>query len=222
LNGVRIVIFAKAPQPGQVKTRLIPSLGAQGAADLARRMLRHTVEQALAADLGPVELCVTPSPQDAAWQTVTLPASIHWADQGDGDLGTRMARATRRVTSAGQSILLIGTDCPALDASHLRRAANSLIHVDAALIPTGDGGYVLIGLNRFHASLFECIEWSTATVAEETLRRLDQLGWKVKNQSRLHDIDEPADLERLPQHWLAPALEPEAQREPDRRSTFAQ
>ncbi|MGV8899291.1 MAG: TIGR04282 family arsenosugar biosynthesis glycosyltransferase [Burkholderiaceae bacterium] len=206
---VRIVIFAKAPLPGFAKTRLIPALGAQGAADLARRMLEHTLHKALAANLGHVELCVTPSATDPVWQALALPESLQITSQGEGDLGERMARAAQRVLgcgkSGGESVLLIGTDCPQLSADHLRQAASALGQVDAALFPTFDGGYALLGLKRFHPSLFSNIAWSTDSVAFETLRRMEQLGWTVQSQSMLHDIDEPADLQWLPNTWLEPA-----------------
>lgn len=199
---VRIVIFAKAPQPGFAKTRLIPVLGAQGAADLARWMLVQTVRKALAAGLGPVELCVTPSAADPVWQTLALPEAVQWSDQGEGDLGEKMARAAQRVLESGASVLLIGTDCPQLNVDHLRQAAGALGQADAALLPTFDGGYALLGLNRFHRSLFAAIGWSTAAVASETLDRFGQLGWAVHRQPMLHDIDEPADLQWLPGTWL--------------------
>ena len=206
MSRVRIVIFAKAPVAGLAKTRLIPALGAQGAADLARRMLDHTLAQSLATGVGPVELCVTPSPCDVAWQNLVVAQSVvwsdvAWSDQGDGDLGERMARAVQRVTGAGESILLIGTDCPALDVALLRTAADSLKHFDATLVPSADGGYVLLGLNGFHASLFTDIRWSTASVAAETRRRMAQLGWNVQNNPTVHDIDDPADLRWLPKGW---------------------
>ena len=207
---VRIVLFAKAPLPGLAKTRLIPALGAQGAADLARRMLNHAVAQALTAEVGPVELCVTPSPQESTWQSLGIPAAVTWSDQGQGDLGSRMARAAQRVLGAGESVLLIGGDCPALSAGHLRHAVTSLQHFDATLVPAVDGGYVLLGLKRFHASLFEDIEWSTGSVAQETLRRLEKLGWDVQTHSMLQDIDEPADLKDLAPHWLEPLQESES------------
>lgn len=199
---VRIVIFVKAPLPGFAKTRLIPTLGAQGAADLARRMLAHTLSKALAAGVGAVELCVTPSAADSAWQTLALSDAVQWSDQGEGDLGERMARATQRVLDAGESVLLIGTDCPQLSHEHLRQAAAALRSTDATLFPTFDGGYALLGLNRFHPSLFTGIAWSTSTVAFETLCRLEQLGWSVQNNPMLRDIDEPADLKWLPKTWL--------------------
>ncbi|MDD1010792.1 TIGR04282 family arsenosugar biosynthesis glycosyltransferase [Pseudomonas shahriarae] len=179
---VRIVIFAKAPQPGFAKTRLIPALGAQGAADLARRMLEHTLHKALAANLGRIELCVTPSAADPVWQTLALPDAVQRSDQGEGDQGEKMARAAQRVLAFGESVLLIGTDCPQLSVDHLRQATNALGQADAALFPTFDGGYVLLGLKRFHPSLFSNIAWSTDSVAFETLRGLVQLGWTVHSQ----------------------------------------
>ena len=202
MRNVRIVVFAKAPVAGQVKTRLIPSLGAQGAADLARRMLVRTLAQAVAAAAGPVELCVTAGPADPIWQSLDVPAGITWSDQGEGDLGMRMARAAQRTAATGEAVLLIGTDCPALDAGQLRMAAAALQHCDATLIPTADGGYVLLGLNRFHPTLFDGIEWSTGSVAQETRRRLAALHWSVREAPPLHDIDEPADLRWLPRGWL--------------------
>jgi rSAM/selenodomain-associated transferase 1 len=198
---VRTVIFAKAPVPGLAKTRLIPALGEQGAADLARRMLDHTVAQALAAAIGPVELCASPASAEAAWEPFPIPASVTWSDQGEGNLGERMARAAQRVTGAGESLLLIGTDCPTLDAGRLRRVALSLHRFDATLVPTADGGYVLLGLNRFHASLFESIEWSTGSVAVQTRQRVAELGWTLHDDPVVHDIDEAADLRWLPPGW---------------------
>lgn len=195
---LRIVIFAKAPLPGLAKTRLIPALGAQGAADLARRFLTRTLEAALAAQVGTVELCVSPAPADPVWQTFELSQAVHWTDQGEGDLGARMARAARRTLDGGESVLLIGTDCPELDAAQLQRAADALQRSDATLLPTFDGGYVLLGLNRFHPSLFNGIAWSTDCVATETMRRMNTLGWRVERHATVHDIDEPADLKWLP------------------------
>lgn len=202
---VRIVIFANAPLPGFAKTRLIPALGAQGAADLARRMLERTLHKALAANLGHVELCVTPSAADPVWQTLALSDTVQITSQEEGDLGERMARASQRVLASGESVLLIGTDCPELGVAQLRQAAAALQRTDAALLPTFDGGYALLGLRRFHPSLFADIAWSTDSVASDTLHRLWQLGWTVHSQSMLHDIDEPADLQWLPKTWMEPA-----------------
>ena len=190
----RIIVFAKAPLPGHAKTRLIPALGEQGAADLARQMLNTTLAVALAAGIGPVELCVTPEVEDAVWQGVALPTGIEISAQGEGDLGARMARAAAR---ARTPVLLIGTDCVEMSAALLCEAAWALGAHDAVIHVTLDGGYALLGFNRFSAELFHDMPWSTDAVASGTLGRIGQLGWSVHVGRMLHDVDEPQDLFRL-------------------------
>lgn len=201
MSRTRVVIITKAPIPGFAKTRLIPALGAEGAAQLARRMLEHAVQIALDVGIGPVELCVTPGPGDPLWPALRLPKEVVWSAQCPGDLGARMGRAVQQTVAQGERVLLTGTDCPALTPLHLRAAAATLNHHDAALIPSADGGYVLLGLKRFHPLLFDDMPWSTDAVAAEALRRLAQIGWTVEAQAQLHDIDEPADLRYLPSTW---------------------
>lgn len=203
MNPVRIVILAKAPLPGFAKTRLIPALGEQGAAHLAERLIRHTVKEALAADIGPVELCVTPDQQHACWQAMQLPQGLCFSEQVAGDLGQRMGEIAARVVAGGESVLLVGTDCPALDAAQLRRAAAALANHEAVMIPAHDGGYVLLGLKQHHPSLFADIPWSTAQVAALTQQRLSQLQWVVEVLPALHDMDMPQDLPHLPLGWLS-------------------
>ena len=190
----RIVIFAKAPVAGRVKTRLIPVLGEVGAARLAQRMLADTVAHALAAGLATPELCATPHPDDSAWAGY-LPAGVRLSDQGPGDLGQRLAAAATRVIDSGERILLIGTDCPELDGKRLREAAAQLESHDAMIHPARDGGYVLLGLARTDPSLFADIAWSTDTVAATTIARIEALGWSLFVGDILSDIDEPADLD---------------------------
>lgn len=202
MKPVRIVIFAKAPLAGFAKTRLIPALGQQGAADLAQRLLEHTLHEALNSQVGPVELCVTPSATDSVWETLRLPKAVRLTDQGEGDLGARMARAAERVIAASESVLLIGTDCPQLDAAQLQQATLALQNTEATLVPAFDGGYVLLGLTRFDSSVFSGIAWSTDCVMDETMDRLRRLDWCVKTLPTLHDIDEPSDLKWLPQALL--------------------
>jgi rSAM/selenodomain-associated transferase 1 len=201
MKPVRILIFAKEPKAGFSKTRLIPALGAQGAAALALRLLTHTLHETITSELGPVELCVTPWSTQTNWRALGVPHRVELTDQGDGDLGARMARAAARALAAGASVLLMGTDCPQLDAVQLQQAAKALCTADATLIPALDGGYVLLGLNRFDATVFSNITWSTSTVAAVTLERFRLLGWRVKTLAALPDIDEPADLQYLPQQW---------------------
>lgn len=200
MNVTRILVFAKAPIPGRVKTRLIPALGADGAARLARRMLDHALEQALLAGIGPVELCASPAPGHPDWAGHPLPLDIQTSDQGEGDLGTRMGRAALRHLHSDGRVLLMGTDCPGLSARHLRAAAAALECHEAAIYPALDGGYPLLGLRVFHPSLFTDIPWSTTAVADRTLARTQALRWRVWVGDALADIDEPADLVHLPAH----------------------
>ena len=190
----RIVILAKAPVPGQVKTRLIPALGADGAAQLAERMLAATLAHAKAAAPARTELCVTPDPADPAWAG-RLPRGVALSTQGCGDLGARMAAAAQRVVRAGERIILIGTDCPELGSARLRAMATALEEHDAVMHPAQDGGYVLLGLSRFDPSLFSEIVWGSNTVDATTRARIKALGWSLFIGETLRDIDEPADLE---------------------------
>ena len=195
MKPTRIVIFAKAPVPGRVKTRLIPVLGEIGAARLAHRMLLATIAEAEAAGLSNPELCATPHHADCEWLPFLPDGGIRYSDQGEGNLGERLGRAANRVIGDGEAILLIGTDCPALDRDKLRAAAAALLTNDAVIHPTADGGYALLGLRRFDGSLFEGIAWSSPTVATETISRIEALGWSLFIGETLRDVDVPADLE---------------------------
>ena len=192
-----VLVMAKAPLPGLAKTRLIPALGAAGAAALAARMLRHALDEALAAGLGPVTLCAAPQASHPAFAEVAREGRITMADQGDGDLGARMQRAFERALTAHAGALLIGTDAPALDAAVLRAAHAALTAHDAVLVPAHDGGYVLIGLRGMAPRLFEDMPWSTPQVLALTRERLRESGLCWAELPALHDIDEPADLVHL-------------------------
>lgn len=201
MRATRIIVFARAPIAGEVKTRLIPALGAAGAARLANIMLAQTLRAAIDSAVGPVELCL--SGGGPAWQPApgTVPEGVCLTAQGEGDLGLRMGRAAARALGQGERALLIGTDCPGLGPDVLRHAARALERDDAVLLPVLDGGYTLLGLNRYHASLFRDIPWSTPVVAAMSLARLQALGWSVAQLPRSVDIDRPEDLVHLPAAW---------------------
>ena len=202
MRTTRVVVFAKAPVPGRVKTRLIPALGAEGAARLAGDLLADAVAEALASGLA-VELCGDPDP--AGWGDLLPAGPLLLAAQGEGDLGARLARAARRVLTEGENVLLIGADCPGLTRALLADASTALAAHDAVIHPALDGGYVLLGLRRFESSLFDAIAWSSPGVAKQTLARLAALGWSVDVREPLADVDEPADLPRLPRESGDPA-----------------
>ncbi len=210
----RILVFAKAPIPGRAKTRLIPALGAVGAAMLQQRLTLHTLVTASRSRL-PTQLWCHPDPRHPFFTACADGFGIPCRSQQGDDLGARMQYAATvalgegvgpishpaSATDAGEigdPVLLIGTDCPDLAAADLTTAAESLADNDAVLGPALDGGYYLLGLRRLHPSLFEGIPWGTDAVLAETRRRLAALGWRWRELASLADIDRPEDLAFLP------------------------
>jgi hypothetical protein len=196
-----IIIFAKFPARGMAKTRLQPALGLEGASLMAKQLLLHSVEQALATGFS-VELCVSPAPNNPCWQTLHLPESLQWSSQANDDLGLRMLAASQQGLDKFKQVVLIGTDCPSLTPLRIQDAVQHLEQSDTVMIPASDGGYVLLGFKQAQAGLFSNIEWSTASVAAVTRQRIATLGWTLALLDPLHDIDEPADLKYLPVGWL--------------------
>ncbi len=194
----RLIVFAKAPQPGAVKTRLIPLLGAEGAAALHARLVGHTLATATAADIGAVELCCAPHADDPFFSDCGNRYGVSLASQTSGDLGVRMRDAFARTLHDARHVILIGTDCPALTVSHLRQAAQALTGGgDAVLAPAEDGGYVLIGLSRCDDALFDDIAWGSAQVMAATRECLRCLQWRWRELETLWDVDRPEDYRRL-------------------------
>lgn len=192
---VRIAILAKAPIPGYSKTRLIPALGARGAADLQAAFIRDTVETALAAATGPVSLWCAPDTAHPLFVELAASQPVDLQAQPEADLGERMLTA---VQGARGPVLVIGTDCPAFTPQHLREAASALVDgADVVLTPVDDGGYVLIGMREERPDLFRNIVWSTPSVADDTVRVARGQGLSVVMMPTLWDVDEPADLDRL-------------------------
>jgi uncharacterized protein len=195
----RIMVFAKAPVPGQVKTRLIPALGASGAAALQRQLIERTLGTALAAGLGTPELWCAPGPDDPFFASCANNYGVSLKPQGEGDLGIRMARALESAVGSGSPALLIGCDCPVLTSAYLGEAAVALAEGnDAVFGPAEDGGYVLVGAARsLPVQLFEDIAWGSATVMQVTRARLAQGNCHWRELALLWDLDRPEDLPRL-------------------------
>ena len=197
---IRAVIFARAPVPGTCKTRLIPALGADGAAALQERLIRRTVATVSVVAALDTELCVTPDTGHAVFTALVERHGIACTAQGEGDLGQRMARAARRVLADGQAVILLGTDCPEYSVACLRAARRALTAGAQAVIgPAHDGGYVLLGLRRFDAALFTGIDWGSERVLAQTQSALARVGMEVFELPPLHDIDRPEDLARFPE-----------------------
>ena len=193
----RVIVFAKAPQPGAVKTRLIPMLGAQGAAALHARLVKKTLSTASMAVRDSLELHVD-SMDDDFLRCCSARYDAKLVPQRGADLGERMCNAFEDVFAREgcTCAVLIGCDCPALTARHLRTAIRALQMHDAAFSPAEDGGYVLVGLARPEPRVFEGIEWGSARVMQQTRERLRHLHRSWFELETLWDVDRPADAER--------------------------
>lgn len=193
-----LAVVAKAPVPGLAKTRLIPLLGAAGAARAQRGFALQTLATVRAAGTGPLTLWCAPDTRHRFFRALRLRHGVVCQPQPPGDLGQRMAAAMAAHFAAQPHMpwLVVGTDCPALTPAHLQQAADALQTHDAVLIPAEDGGYVLLGLRRPLAGVFERIDWSTERVLEQTLERLHEAGASCMELPALWDVDEPADWQR--------------------------
>ena len=199
---MRVAVFAKAPRPGAVKTRLAGFLGEEGAARLHARLVEHALAMALDAAVGPVELWAAPSLDDPFFAECARRHGVSLRDQGDGDLGARMARAVAASISAGDAVLVIGSDCPALRAGDLHEAAAELAGHDVVLGPAEDGGYVLLGAARTVPPIFERVDWGSGTVLARTRHKLAAAGIEWHELRTLWDVDRPEDYVRLQQEGL--------------------
>jgi len=194
-TSVTIAIMAKAPIPGAVKTRLIPTIGAHAAAVLQERLTEHAIATALAADVGPVTLWCSPDATHSTFLKLVMQQRIILKRQPEGDLGARMLAAT----AAGSGpVLVIGTDCPSLTELHLRGAANALREGnEIVIIPAEDGGYVLIGTRTPQPAIFADIAWGTNTVLADTRTRVIEQRLMLTEQPPLWDVDTEAEYARL-------------------------
>ncbi|MBC6990274.1 MULTISPECIES: TIGR04282 family arsenosugar biosynthesis glycosyltransferase [Hymenobacter] len=187
-----LLIFARHPELGRVKTRLAQTIGDEAALEVYCELLAHT--QAAASGVAATR---------TVWFADAKPAAAPpdlWADylhqtQGPGDLGAKMHRAFAEAFAAGASaVVIIGTDCPGLTSAHLTTAFDCLATHDVVLGPAHDGGYYLLGMSTLHADLFLNKTWSTASVLAHTLRDATRLGLTVHQLPQLRDVDTAEDL----------------------------
>jgi rSAM/selenodomain-associated transferase 2/rSAM/selenodomain-associated transferase 1 len=190
-----VAILAKAPVAGLAKTRLIPLLGAAGAARAQRGFALRTLATVRAASLGGVTLWCAPDVAHRFFCALVQRHAVKALPQPAGDLGDRMAAAASHhfARSPRTPLLIVGTDCPALTPAHLQQAADALQNDDVVLIPAEDGGYVLIGLRKPVPEVFAGIVWSTPRVLAQTRERLRVTGASWHELPTLWDVDEPDD-----------------------------
>lgn len=189
---VLIRIFARAPVAARCKTRLIPAIGARGAARVQQQLCRLTVATATATGQ-PVELWTAPDSAHPLFGALRRQHGIALRRQPRGDLGHRMAVALSQRPPGIDAVLVIGTDAPGLTVAQLQAATRALQRGDSAvLLLAADGGFVAIGSRR--AVHLRAVAWSSGREAAQTLRRLRRQGLEVHQQRGYHDLDEPADL----------------------------
>ena len=193
----RLILMLKFPQPGAVKTRLIPALGQQRACELHRALVRHTLAEVnyFAASANVMIEARVAGATDTTAAQAWLGGALSIRDQGEGDLGARMERAVATAfTEGAKSVVVIGGDCPQLTAAHLTEAFAALEKIDAVIGPADDGGYYLIGMRRPLPKLFHGIAWGGSEVLAQTLATARALPVEVFPLATLSDIDVPADL----------------------------
>ncbi|WP_374337649.1 TIGR04282 family arsenosugar biosynthesis glycosyltransferase [Methyloversatilis sp.] len=196
MSETAVLVFARAPVPGEAKTRLVPALGIDGAAAVSAALTRRALRVAREAGLGPVELWCAPDCGHAFFTACAKEGGITLQAQCAGDIGERMAHAFELTLCRHGSALLLGADAVSLDASDLRAAAGSLCDHEAVFAPAEDGGYLLVGLTRPQPSLFHGIDWGSDRVWPQTRRRLDDLGLRTRVLATGYDLDRPEDWRR--------------------------
>jgi rSAM/selenodomain-associated transferase 1 len=192
-----LIVVGKAPEPGRTKTRLVPPLTPDAAAELYRGLLLDAVQLGL--ELGWDRTTVV-HPRGAADPLQRLlPGQVRLLEQRGSGLGDALAHAFKcHFVDGFEAVVLIGSDNPTLPAAPIVEACEAIEHQhDVAIGPSSDGGYYLIGMRQPHPELFQGVEWSTPSVYHQTLQRARASGLSVHSVREWYDVDEPADLERL-------------------------
>lgn len=202
-HATRVMQFAKWPEPGRVKTRLLPALGAAGALD-AHVELTLAVLDNLCATGYPVEFWWDREPAGSGEDALPIvqnlqAAAIPGRIQQGGNLGQRMAHALAGAVQDAGAGVVVGSDCPSVDADYVRRAIALLREQDVVLGPSDDGGYVLIGARRVVPGMLDDVAWGTELALEQTCQRLKEAGLRYALLEPRWDVDEPEDWQR----WCA-------------------
>jgi rSAM/selenodomain-associated transferase 1 len=194
-----LVIMTKVPQPSRSKTRLVPPLSYDEAADLARALLVDQLENLAQFDGARLFIAFTPEKAAGFFEGFITQGFTCFPQRGQS-LGDRMSHAFGHLfANAFQNIILIGSDLPALPLALFDQAYALLDKsaADVVLGPSADGGYYLVGMNRMNTTIFDGIGWSRHDVLAQTIQKVDDLGLKLKLLPQSYDIDTADDLERL-------------------------
>ncbi len=189
-----LIIFTRYPESGKTKTRLIPALGEEGAANLQKRLTEYTVTEASQLS---VNVRVYFSGGNETLMRDWLGNDYEYYPQSQGDLGEKLIAAlAESFTKYVEKIVIIGIDCPDLDATLINQAFKELTDHDVVLGPAEDGGYYLIGLRSFVPELFQGIQWGTDVVFKQTIAIAQTKELKISYLPTFNDIDTPEDLKK--------------------------
>ncbi|OZH52067.1 hypothetical protein AFK68_26790 [Hydrocoleum sp. CS-953] len=199
MNNEQLIIFSRYPEPGKTKTRLIPALGEEGAANLQRKMTETTLIKAKKL-LNRMSLSIEIRFAGGNLQLMKnwLGSDLKYQEQGTGDLGERITRAFESAFNRGmKSVVIIGIDCPSLTPEIMLQAFGKLTQSDVIIGPATDGGYYLIGIKKIIPELFQGINWGTSVVLSQTVAIARKINLAIDYLPKLSDIDRPEDLEKL-------------------------
>jgi hypothetical protein len=196
-----LILFAKQPLPGEVKTRLLPDYSPERAAEIAAFLIRATVELAVSAWPGDVALHVWPDVDHPLFQELAREFHIRLAPQAGGDLGARMLSALRAGVERNGCAAVMGCDVPHCAWNVLDQANGWLARGKNVLGPTEDGGYYFIGLQEARPELFENMPWGGKQLLSMTLARAEALGMEFDLLAQLRDIDTARDLWLIAQKY---------------------
>ena len=196
MKSFRLIVFVKNAVEGQVKTRLAASIGKQEALQAYQLLLKYTREQIISLPY-----------RKEIWYSEYIDEKDIWHPEKEfdkrvqegNDLGDKMRRAFGHSlkSDGAEKVVLIGSDCADLTPAIIDEAFEMLEKYDVVIGPAADGGYYLIGMNKFIPEIFEGINWSTSSVFDQTLAKLEECGNDYFILEQLHDVDEPEDWERV-------------------------
>ncbi len=192
-----IQIFCKAPVPGQVKTRLMPELTAEQAANVHQQLSIRMITKLSQFKLCPLQLWCSPDKSHPFFQEIKRSYNLSLHVQTAADLGLRMFNSLKTGSNNHQPVILIGCDCPSLNKDDFINAIKALENsYDVVIAPCEDGGYSLIGLNKPQIGLFENMSWGNSKVLETTLARIKTLGLNYYQLRQQWDVDTAIDWRR--------------------------
>jgi rSAM/selenodomain-associated transferase 1 len=193
-----MLVFARPPLEGRVKTRMIPAIGSAGATRLYRRMLLDTLATVRDTPADHRQLWSSEDGDDNALAELAREYGLSLHQQHGDNLGQRMHAALAAALRAADRAVLIGSDCPQIDTAYLQAAFEALEQCPVVIGPARDGGYVLIGLRRPAAGLFDGIPWGSHRVMSSTRQRLRRAGHRWHELPPLRDVDRAEDLAHFP------------------------